>query len=76
MTEYILWAIFFFAGCIIAYFVTLLSFQSYIEKKSLENKPHSAFGKLYWFMTQDQIQNAVKSIILMEKHAKIKTDNE
>ncbi len=40
-----------------------LAFKCYIEKMSKEQKPTLAFGKNYFFMTQDQVQNACKSII-------------
>lgn len=54
-------------GGIIMYFVTGFAFMCRIESDSKSNKPFKAFGKVYFFMTQDQIQKAVKAIILFEK---------
>ncbi len=55
------------AGAIIAWIVHNYAFKCYIEKASLENKPTEAFGKVYFMMTQDQIQKAVKAVYLLEK---------
>ena len=43
-------------------------FKCLIEKNSESHEPVTAFGKQYFFMTQVQIQNAVKAIILLEKN--------
>ena len=45
------------------YFIMLFSFKCWIEDKSKKGESFTAFGKNYFFMTQDQIQNACKSII-------------
>lgn len=63
------------AAAALAMIIMIFCFQCYIEDKSEKLEPHHAFGKTYFFMTQDQIQNACKSIILMEKHAEIKPND-
>ncbi len=60
MTSYILTAAI-TAG--IVYFIMLFSFLCEIENRSKKREPFKAFGTKYWFMTQDQIQKAVTSIV-------------
>lgn len=57
----------FAVGAIIAWLVTNYSFKCFIEKASLKMRPVEAFDKTYFFMTQDQIQNAVKAVYKLEK---------
>ena len=48
---------------IVMYFVMFFSFMCWIEDKSKKNESFSCFGETYFFMTQEQIQNACKSIV-------------
>ena len=48
---------------IITYLFALFSFRCYVEVSSKKREPFKAFGTNYWFMTQDQIQKAVSSIV-------------
>lgn len=52
----------------IAVWLTMCAdYKCFIVKMSKESKPFEAFGTNYFFMTQDQIQKAVKAIYLLEK---------
>ncbi len=53
----------FISGACLAWAVTLLSFKYYIIDKSEKMESVEFTGKNYFFMTQEQIQNACKSII-------------
>lgn len=51
---------------VVMFLLTLAGVNSYIEEKSKKMEPHRSFGQNYFFMTQDQIQNACASIIKTE----------
>lgn len=64
MTYYILSGA---VGAFIAWIVTLICLRWHIEIQSESGKGTEIGGKVYFFMTQDQIQNAVKAIYLIEQ---------
>lgn len=54
-------------GFLIGWFVMTLLFMKGVESGSINCEPINIFGKQYFFMTQDQIQNAVRAIIGLEQ---------
>jgi len=57
---------------IITWLIMCYCFMTFVKDKSANNEPIKISGKTYFFMTQDQIQNAVKAIFLLEKsHEKL-----
>lgn len=53
---------------IVVWLGTLICFRWHIEISSENNKGTVLNGKTYFFMTQDQIQKAVKAVYLIERH--------
>ena len=50
-------------GVFLMFFIMLFCFECYIEHMSKKMEGQKFGDKTYFFMTQDQIQNACKSII-------------
>ena len=59
-------------GAVISSFYLIHVFRHWIKNVSENGKGAVIFGKRYFFMSRDQIQKAVKAIVLFEKSMETK----
>ena len=67
MIYYILTAVVaFIIAYPLVYIISVYRFMRFVEIMSEKNESYNVFGVNYFFMTKDQIQNAVKAVISLE----------